>query len=111
VSVGLPRKAGGDLLAAAASAVEWSGDDPLVFGGDMNLRPARNPGPFVELRERHGLGDPTGPHSIDHILARGLEVAERPRALTPEARELPEPDGRRLRLSDHAPVIARFEVG
>ena len=49
-------------------AVEWSGGDPLVFGGDINLRPARNPAPFAELRERFGLGDPTGPHAIDHLL-------------------------------------------
>ena len=109
-SAGLPRKATGELLAAAANAVEWSAGDPLVFGGDMNLRPARNPKPFDELRERFGLGDPTGPHAIDHLLARGLEVAERPRQFAPDARELPERDGLRLRLSDHAPVTARFEV-
>ncbi len=109
-SVGLPEKTTGELLAAAASAVEWSAGDPLVFGGDTNLRPARAPLAFTELRERFGLGDPTGPHAIDHVLARGLEVAERPRRLPPEKRELPERDGLRLRLSDHAPVTARFEV-
>ncbi len=109
-SAGLPEKASGELIAAAANAVDWSGGDPLVFGGDTNLRPARNPLPFTELRERFGLGDPTGPHAIDHIFARELEVAERPRRLPPEARELPERDGLRLRLSDHAPVVAAFEV-
>ena len=35
--------------------VEWSGGDPLVFGGDLNLRPARTPEPFATLRERFGL--------------------------------------------------------
>jgi endonuclease/exonuclease/phosphatase family metal-dependent hydrolase len=109
-SAGLPDKASGELIAAAASAVEWSVDDPLVFGGDLNLRPARDPRPFAELRERFGLRDPTGPHAIDHILARELEISERPRRLPPEARELIEPDGLRLRLSDHAPVVANFEV-
>jgi endonuclease/exonuclease/phosphatase family metal-dependent hydrolase len=109
-SAGLPQQAIGELLAAAANAVEWSAGDPLVFGGDTNLRPARDPLVFDELRERFGLGDPTGPHAIDHIFARGLEVAERPRRLRPENRELPEPDGLRLRLSDHAPVTARFQV-
>src|SRR5215218_5487784 len=109
-SAGLPERAAGELLAAAASAVEWSAGAPLVFGGDANLRPARNPMAFDELRERFGLGDPTGAHAIDHVLARGLEVAERPRQLAPEERELPERDGLRLRLSDHAPVAARFEV-
>ena len=109
-SAGLPDKASGELIAAATSAVEWSADDPLVFGGDLNLRPARDPLPFAELLERFGLRDPTGPHAIDHILARGLEISEHPRRLPPEARELIEPDGLRLRLSDHAPVVASFEV-
>jgi endonuclease/exonuclease/phosphatase family metal-dependent hydrolase len=109
-SAGLPDRATGELMAAAENAVEWSGGDPLVFGGDLNLRPARNPLPFEELRERFGLGDPTGPHAIDHLLSRGLEVAGRPRRLPPEERELPQPGGLRLRLSDHAPVIATYEV-
>ena len=82
-----------------------------MFGGDLNLRPAQHPAPFAELRERFGLGEPTGPKAIDHLLARGLEVVERTRQLAPEERELPEPDGRRLRLSDHAPVVAQWEVG
>src|SRR3954447_26129388 len=110
-SAGLPEKAGPELVAAAAAAVEWSGGDPLVFGGDTNLRPSRTPAPFDELRERFGLGDPTRPHPIDHVLARGLEVVERPRRLPPEERELTVAGGLRLRLSDHAPVIARFEMG
>ena len=109
-SAGLPEKATGELLAAAAAAAEWSGGDPLVFGGDLNLRPARDPQPFAELRERFELGDPTGPHAIDHILARALEVVERPTRLAAEERELTGEDGLRLRLSDHAPVLARFKV-
>src|SRR5215207_6253300 len=75
-SAGLPQKATAEVLAAAASTVEWSEGSPLVFGGDLNLRPARDPFPFVELRERFGLGEPTGPNAIDHLLARGLEVVE-----------------------------------
>jgi endonuclease/exonuclease/phosphatase family metal-dependent hydrolase len=110
-SAGLPQKATAEVLSAASAAVEWSAGDPLVFGGDLNLRPARDPFPFAELRERFGLRDPTGPNAIDHLLARGLEVPEPPMRLPPEERELPQPDGRRLRLSDHAPVVARFEVG
>jgi endonuclease/exonuclease/phosphatase family metal-dependent hydrolase len=110
-SAGLPVKASAEVLAAAAHAVEWSAGDPLVFGGDTNLRPKRTPEPFAELRERFKLGDPTGPNAIDHILARGLEVVEAPRRLPPEERELTVERGLRLRLSDHAPVIAEFEVG
>jgi endonuclease/exonuclease/phosphatase family metal-dependent hydrolase len=110
-SAGLAAQASGELVAAAAHAVEWSAGDPLVFGGDTNLRPKRTPAPFEELRDRFGLGDPTAPTAIDHVLARGLEVVERPRQLPAEERELTVEGGLRLRLSDHAPVIAKFEVG
>ena len=99
-SAGLPEKASIELPAAAAAAVEWSEGDPLVFGGDMNLRPAQHRAPFVELRERFGLGEPTGPHVIDHLLARGLEVVEPTRQLAPEERELPERNGRRYPAHD-----------
>lgn len=107
-SAGLPAAAAEELLRAAERAVEWSGAAPLVLGGDFNLRPRRNPEPFVLLRERFGLAEPTGPSAIDHLLARGLEIEERPHRLAPAERELTEPDGRRIRLSDHAPVAARF---
>jgi endonuclease/exonuclease/phosphatase family metal-dependent hydrolase len=109
-SAGLPEKATGEVIAAAANAVEWSAGDPLVFGGDLNLRPGHDPLAFAELRERYGLGEPTGPNLIDHILARDLEIVERPRRLPGEQRELRGPGGLRLRLSDHAPVTASFEV-
>lgn len=107
-SAGLPELATEEVVRAAGHAVDWSGDDPLVFGGDLNLRPARDPAAFVELRERFGLGEPTGPKAIDHLLARGLDVVEKPRRLAAEEHELVEPDGLRLRLSDHAPVDATF---
>ena len=98
-SAGLPERAAVEVVDAAAAAVRWSGDEPLVFGGDFNLRPARQPEPFAELRDRFGLGDPTGPRAIDHLLVRGLRVAAPPRQLEPEARQ---------GLSDHAPVVAEF---
>ncbi len=92
-SAGLRRKAAAELIRAAGAAVEWSGPDPLVFGGDLNLRPARDPEPFAELRERFGLGEPTAPHAIDHLLARGLTVTARPRRLDPAERELTDETG------------------
>jgi endonuclease/exonuclease/phosphatase family metal-dependent hydrolase len=110
-SAGLSQKAAAEVLAAAAAAIEWSKGQPLVFGGDLNLRPARDPFPFVQLRERFGLGEPTGPNAIDHLLSRGLEVVEPPRRLAAEERDLPQSDGRRLRPSDHAPVSGRWQVG
>jgi endonuclease/exonuclease/phosphatase family metal-dependent hydrolase len=107
-TAGRPAQAGPEVLAAAAAAVDWSGEAPLVFGGDLNLRPAGEPRTFELLEERFGLREPTAPDAVDHVLARGSEVADPPRRLAPERRELTEPGGRRLRLSDHRPIAARF---
>jgi endonuclease/exonuclease/phosphatase family metal-dependent hydrolase len=96
-----------DTLAAAAAATEWAGLDPLILGGDLNLRPRHSPGAFRALEERFGLAPPTAPRALDHLLARGLEVVEPPAQLRPEERELEVPEGR-IRLSDHAPVAAAF---
>jgi endonuclease/exonuclease/phosphatase family metal-dependent hydrolase len=96
-----------DVLRAARAATEFAGSAPLIFGGDLNLRPAEQPAAFERLRADFGLAAPTGPQAIDHLLVRGLEVLEPPAAWPPARRELPL-DGRALRLSDHAPVQARF---
>jgi hypothetical protein len=66
------------------------------------------PGLFDELRERYGLAAPTDPEAIDHLLVRDLDAVEAPRRLAPEERELRGADGLAIRLSDHAPVFARF---
>jgi endonuclease/exonuclease/phosphatase family metal-dependent hydrolase len=105
----LPELAGEDVLHAARAAGEFAGDAPLIFGGDLNLRPAEDPEVFERLREDFGLAAPTAPRAIDHLLTRGLEVLDAPAAWPPERRELPL-DGRALRLSDHAPVEARFRA-
>jgi endonuclease/exonuclease/phosphatase family metal-dependent hydrolase len=98
-----------EVLLAAERATEWAGDLPLLLGGDFNVRPARVPDVFEELERRFGLRSPTAPDSIDHLLARGLEIVESPRAWPDEKREVPA-DGRRIRLSDHAPVEAVFAM-
>jgi endonuclease/exonuclease/phosphatase family metal-dependent hydrolase len=103
-----PAQASAEVLAAAEAAVGWSAGDPLVFGGDMNLRPAREPESFAELRDRFDLRAPTAPNAIDHVLVRGLRIAEPATRLGPERRELTEADGLLLRLSDHAPVAGEF---
>ncbi|MET0305257.1 MAG: endonuclease/exonuclease/phosphatase family protein [Solirubrobacterales bacterium] len=102
-----PELTAEDVLRAAVAADEWAGDKPLIFGGDLNLRPAESPAVFAELRERFGLAAPTSPRAIDHLLVRGLDVAEPPRQWPPERREVDE-NGLALRLSDHAPVEAIF---
>ena len=95
------------MKAAASAATEWSEGDPLVFGGDLNLRPETAPAAFEALAGL-GLAPPTAPDAIDHLLARGLDVVEPPARLPAEARELMRADGRRIRPSDHAPVTAAF---
>ncbi|HMJ72886.1 MAG TPA: endonuclease/exonuclease/phosphatase family protein [Solirubrobacterales bacterium] len=102
-----PKLAVEDVLRAAETASEWAGEAPLIFGGDLNLRPAEDPAVFEELRKRLGLIAPTAPRAIDHLLVRGLDVVTPPHPWAPERRELDE-DGMALRLSDHAPVEARF---
>jgi endonuclease/exonuclease/phosphatase family metal-dependent hydrolase len=102
-----PELAIEDVLRAAAAADEWAGEAPLIFGGDLNLRPQQSPAVFAELRERFSLAAPTGPGAIDHLLVRGLDVAELPHQWPAERREI-DVSGLALRLSDHAPVEARF---
>jgi len=99
-----------ELNRAAAAAVAWAGPEPLVFGGDFNVRPWSTT-VYGDLERRHGLRAATAPDAIDHLLARGMRIAEPARAWTPARRELQvdTPAGpRRLRLSDHAPVQATF---
>jgi endonuclease/exonuclease/phosphatase family metal-dependent hydrolase len=108
LSVPGTKQAAGEAVRGAERAIEFAGADPLIFGGDLNLRPAHEPRAFAELGDRLGLARPTGRHAIDHLLVRGLDVVEPPRALPVTAREVSEPDGLRVRLSDHAPVTATF---
>jgi endonuclease/exonuclease/phosphatase family metal-dependent hydrolase len=104
-----PELASEDVLGAAGAATQFAAGAPLLFGGDLNLRPAEQPQTFERLREEFGLAAPTAPKAIDHILARGLETIAPPTAWPPERREL-EHEGLALRLSDHNPVEARFAV-
>jgi endonuclease/exonuclease/phosphatase family metal-dependent hydrolase len=105
-----PELATADVLRAAEAAVEWAGGAPLLFGGDLNLRPAQDAVAFERLRVEFGLTGSTAPDAIDHLLVRDLEVIEAPTPWPPERRERPYGE-LRLRLSDHAPVGARFATG
>jgi endonuclease/exonuclease/phosphatase family metal-dependent hydrolase len=92
-----------ELLLAAEHAVGWAGDDPLILGGDFNA-----PHAFDQLRERFSLTPEPRPDTIDHLLVRGLDVLETPDRLPDEERDVAGPRGRVVRLSDHAPTVARF---
>ncbi len=71
-----------DATRAAATALRWAGDGPVVLGGDFNIRGLHLKG--FELAAAHG---------VDYVFARGLR---------PVASDVPD----RGRLSDHAPVRA-----
>jgi endonuclease/exonuclease/phosphatase (EEP) superfamily protein YafD len=99
-----------ELSRAARATTEWAGEHaPVIFGGDFNLRPRRAPEVFERLEREFGLCCPTADDEIDHLLARGLDIAEPPHPWPPQAREQ-QWEGLRLRLSDHAPVAALFEL-
>jgi endonuclease/exonuclease/phosphatase family metal-dependent hydrolase len=71
-----------DTARAAATALAWARDAPLVLGGDFNLRDPAAAG----LRDAGG-------NWVDHVLVRGMQPQG--------TRELPDRGG----LSDHKPVI------
>jgi endonuclease/exonuclease/phosphatase (EEP) superfamily protein YafD len=103
-----PASAEKELIAAAGIATDAAGEQPLIFGGDFNVRP-RESEVFDQLRQRFGLAPPTAPDRLSHLLVRGLEVIEPPAAWPPEARDLVDSHtGLKIRLSDHNPVIGRF---
>jgi len=95
-----PERSSKEVDRAARTALDWSADNPLVFGGDFNARPSEDPGLFETLRDGYGLVGPSPPHAIDHLLVRGLEIAEPPRTIEHAAGS--------LELSDHDPVVARY---
>jgi endonuclease/exonuclease/phosphatase family metal-dependent hydrolase len=112
-SAGDPARAELDVPFAAERALGFARGRPVVLGGDFNLRP-RDSQIFGELERRFGFSAPTADDTIDHLLARGLGVEEAPHRLPAEARELQageHPWGpERLRLSDHAPMQAKFRL-
>ena len=77
-----PERRKADLALAVATAREWAGEEPLVFGGDLNAtRPA-----FAGLRH-------VARHHVDHLFVTGRHgrgrrgAARRGRALrSPAAR-------------------------
>jgi len=101
----------GEAEHAARLASDFAAGGPLLFGGDLNLRPSRHGAAFEGLERRFGLAAPTAPTAIDHLLARGAAVDRAPRALASTQREVAGPGSTRLRLSDHAPVRAQFAIG
>ena len=111
LTAGAPDAAAREAHRAAETALEWARGAPLVLGGDFNVRGTHPI--FGDLCSLVGLCGAANPHGIDHILSRGLDTVSPPLSWAPERRELDVLAGlerRRLRLSDHAPVEARFSL-
>jgi endonuclease/exonuclease/phosphatase (EEP) superfamily protein YafD len=103
-----PSSAERELLDAARQATEFAGSDPVIFGGDFNVRPKASD-VFDQLEKRFGLAPKTAPDRLSHLLVRGLEVVEHPAAWPPEARDVVDPKtGLKIRLADHNPVVGTF---
>ena len=107
-SAGLPPRRRRGAERAAGQALEWAADDPLVLGGDFNLRPRRDAEAFAALEERFGSASPPGPRRSTTCSPAGSAWRSARGRLDAAERELEEPGGGRIRLSDHAPVAARF---
>jgi endonuclease/exonuclease/phosphatase family metal-dependent hydrolase len=107
----VPDAAARDVELAARAACAWSADLPLVFGGDLNLRMDEVPEAFERLHAELGLQGARMGRAIDHVLARGLQQRIAPEPLPAERREVRDSDGRLVRLSDHAPVVATYVIG
>ena len=111
-----PQAAQREVAMAAGVAQQWAGGLPIIFGGDLNLRPAASAIVFERLQTEHGLKGPTAPEAIDHLLVGGLRTLEAPGPWAPERREVADPTAGRgndalpIRLSDHAPVEANFQL-
>jgi endonuclease/exonuclease/phosphatase family metal-dependent hydrolase len=83
------NRAGGlrDARRAAASTLGWAAGEPIVLGGDFNLR-------SLSLDGFHHVGG----HAVDHVFAHALEASGPVDVLE------------RGRLSDHAPVAVTLGV-
>jgi endonuclease/exonuclease/phosphatase family metal-dependent hydrolase len=113
---GARRAAETELELAAREAVDWAAGAPLLLGGDFNLRSVSSATLFATLSRDYGFTSPTPAGSLDHILGRGLTPLGGPTPWPAEGREVPDPTAADqatalpIRLSDHAPIEATFEL-
>jgi endonuclease/exonuclease/phosphatase family metal-dependent hydrolase len=87
-----PALAAAELQSLSALALAWADEDPLVIGGDLNLRSR-------ELVLGAGLSL-LASRDVDHLLARGLDASGEPQRLDRAAVV----DGVAVALSDHVPL-------
>jgi endonuclease/exonuclease/phosphatase family metal-dependent hydrolase len=89
-----PPLAAAELERLWKEALAWAGREPLILGGDLNLRKPQSPDGTVHAASR----------DVDHVFARGLHAEGTP--------ELPDRrvrvGGAVLELSDHLALAVRL---
>lgn len=105
-----PRLTGLEIGGAAAAVSEMARGGPVVLAGDLNVRPDH---PALAALAADGWegADPWPGAGIDRILHRGIAAAGPQRRPDPAEREIGvwwRGRRRRVRLSDHDPVIAEL---
>jgi endonuclease/exonuclease/phosphatase family metal-dependent hydrolase len=118
-----PARAVQELERLWPRALDWARADPLIFGGDLNLRTPPAPHAPAGACGRAPASGEASDHAdaivhvagsgVDHVYAKGLLPIERNQAPA-GASEQPNRaivlDGRRVELSDHAPLLARLRA-
>src|SRR6185437_6603232 len=110
-----PARAEQELSRLWRKALAWAGADPLILGGDLNLR---SPSAPQRAQAEGGPIEHVAGSGVDHLFARGLAGADVDE-LAPGgegasnhvhilAREVPL-DGKHVELSDHAPLLVRLQ--
>jgi hypothetical protein len=111
-NAGLPELIAMELERATGALEAVAPGVPSVLAGDLNAPPSH---PALAALAAAGWSAVPAPPGvgIDRVLARGLEVVEPERALPAAEREVRVRYGgleRRVRLSDHDPVVAAVRV-
>lgn len=107
-----PDLVGMEIARAADALRVLAGGDPTVLAGDLNAPPAH---PAFAVLHRQGWegAEPAPGMGIDRVVHRGMEVVAPARRLPPGAREIEvawRGLTRRVRLSDHDPVVVTLRV-
>ncbi len=102
-----PARAGQELERLWPHVLDWAGADRLILGGDLNLR---SPTPAPPTIVHAAASD------VDHVFARGLMSATASGSASSATGTFDRPsreivlDGRRVELSDHAPLLAHLRA-
>jgi endonuclease/exonuclease/phosphatase family metal-dependent hydrolase len=112
-----PAHAARELQRLWPHALAWAGTNRLILGGDLNLSTPQLPpaSAAAEPNARVGAIAHVAGAGVDHLFARGLEpVAAGAGSTSPAAPGSPSRalvlEGRRVELSDHAPLLVRLRA-